>query len=104
MNAQISEQEKEKLISFLYEYAKGELEGEKRKILDDLKCEWDEEDNIPICTVLVERQEDDPEMGKDGTHNWKTVEDYIDEGKVIIRYIAQWEGTLMLFKLFPDLE
>ena len=102
--SQISEQEKEKLVSFLYEYAKAELEGEERKILDDLECEWDKEDDIPECAVLVERQDDDPKMLSNGSHDWKTIDDISDYGKIIIKYIAQWEGTLILFKLFPDLE
>ena len=101
---QISVEEKQKLVSFLYEYAKGELEGEERKIIDQLECEWDTEDNIPECTVLVERQEGDPKILPNGSFDWKTLEDITDYGRVIIKYIAQWKGTLILFKLFPDLE
>ena len=97
---QISEQEKEKLIGRLKEYAKAELKVEERKILDYLECGWDEEDGVPECSVLTEKQEGDPEMEKDGSHDWKTIEDYIDEGKIIIRYIADWKGTLILFKLY----
>jgi len=99
---QIPQEEKEKLISFLQEYARSELEGEERKILDSLECEWSEEDNVPECDVLVEKQDGDPEILEDGTHDWKTIEDTSEYGRIIIRYIGEWKGTLILFRLYPE--
>lgn len=103
MNAQEkSEYEEEKiaLIDILQDYAEAELEAEDRKIIDDLECDWNDQENVAECVVLTERKSGDPKILPDGTRDWATYEDVIDEGTVRIRYIADPSGTQIIFRLY----
>ena len=99
MNTQ--EEERIDLLNALLDYAEAEIEAEEREIIDDLECDWNDEEDIAECVVLVKRQRGDPRILPDGTRDWVTYEDFIDEGKVVITYVAHPEGTEIIFKLYP---
>jgi len=96
----IDEEEKIALVNILQDYAEAELEVEDREIIEELECDWNDEENVAECVTLVERQKGDPKILSDGSRDWTTVEDVIDEGTVRIRYIADPRGTQIIFRLY----
>jgi len=101
-NAQekIDEEEKIALVNILQDYAEAQIEIENREVIEELECDWNDEENVAECVTLVERQKDDPKILPDGSRDWTTVEDVIDEGTVRIRYIAGPRGTQIIFRLY----
>jgi len=92
---QIPESELNKLLVFLKDYTKGYLEGDNRKPLSRIDCGIDDNSEELFCVVLTEKKEGDPQMGKDGNRDWNTYEDVTDFGRVLIREVADWKGTII---------
>ena len=95
MNIQnFSNEQIEKLKFFLLDYLQGLLEGEGRRRKGNIECGFDEDE--VYCVTLTERMPSDPRILKGGqVHDWKSEEDYTDHGRIIIMYVADWEGTLV---------
>ena len=100
MSIQEKEEERIDLINALQDYAEAEIVAEEREVLDEMECDWNDEEDVAECVVLTKRKTGDPKILSDGTRDWKTYEDVIDEGKVVITYVADPSGTQIIFKLY----
>jgi len=85
--------------SFLKNYTEGWLEGDNRKAIKPIECQYDKDEQEVYCVSLTERRDDDPQLTDGSYHEWNTYTDQTEYGNLTIKEIADWEGTIILIEL-----